>query len=49
MHILAYVYHWDRNTLWTLPYKERKMWVNEIYKQKEAEAKSIEKGSKVRR
>lgn len=37
MHILAYVYRWDRNTLWSLPRNERKLWVEEVIRQKKAE------------
>lgn len=46
MHTLAYVYHWDRDTIWNLPRSERKMWVELIHKQKEAEAEQIERGSR---
>lgn len=41
MHILAYVYHWDRDTLWLLPRSERKMWAEMVLEQKKAENKSI--------
>lgn len=37
MHILAYCYHWDRDTLWKMPRSERKMWVEIVQKQKKAE------------
>lgn len=41
MHILAYVYHWSRNEVMRLTRSERKMWVNMIEQQKEAEAKQM--------
>nr|DAH50447.1 MAG TPA: hypothetical protein [Caudoviricetes sp.] len=37
MHILAYCYHWDRNTLWELSTRERKMWVGMVLTQKKLE------------
>lgn len=41
MHLLAYVYHWDRNTLWKLPCRERRLWVDMIQTQKKLENNSI--------
>jgi hypothetical protein len=41
MHYLAYVYHWERDTVWNIPRSERKIWVDKIIKQKEAEVKAI--------
>lgn len=41
MHIIAYCYHWDVDSLWNMHIKERKMWVNKILEQKEAENRSI--------
>lgn len=46
MHIIAYVYHWDRNSLWKLPCKERRAWIRLIAKQKKAEGDAIKKSSK---
>lgn len=43
MHILAYCYHWDRNTVWELSCRERRMWVELILAQKKMEADSIKK------
>lgn len=42
MHVIAYVYHWDRATLWRLPISERKKWVQIILDQKELENKQTE-------
>ena len=41
MHIIAYCYHWDRDTIFELPRLERKMWAAIILKTKKAEADSI--------
>ena len=41
MHILAYCYHWDRNTLWDMSRSERKMWVEMVLAQKKAETKGV--------
>ena len=41
MHLLAYVYRWERDTIWKLRRSERKMWVDLIRKQKEAEKSSF--------
>ena len=41
MHILAYCYHWDRETLWNLSQSERKMWVKMVLAQKKAENKDL--------
>lgn len=43
MHILAYIYHWDRNSIWDLPISERKRWVQLIKDQKEAEREASER------
>lgn len=45
MHILAYCYHWDRNTIVNLTRSERKMWVEMVRTQKEAEENAINKDS----
>lgn len=42
MHVLAYVYHWDRNSLWYIPIKERRKWVQIVTEQKEAEREALE-------
>ena len=42
MHILAYVYHWDRNSLWNIPISERKKWVEIVTEQKNAENEALE-------
>lgn len=41
MHIIAYVYHWDRETLWNMSSRERRMWVKLINTQKKMENDSI--------
>lgn len=41
MHILAYVYHWERDTIWEIPSRERRMWVKMIMTQKKMENDSI--------
>ena len=41
MHILAYTYHWDSYSLWSLPRNERRMWVELVVEQKKAEQKQI--------
>lgn len=41
MHILAYIYHWERDTLWKLSSRERRMWVKMIMTQKRMENDSI--------
>ena len=41
MHILAYTYHWDSHSLWSLPRNERRMWVELVVEQKKAEQKQI--------
>ena len=46
MHTIAYVYHWDRNTLWELSFKERRMWYDMIIKQKQAEEEALENATK---
>ena len=45
MHILAYCYHWDRNTLWNMSRSERKMWVEMVLAQKKAEGVSDDNSS----
>lgn len=42
MHLLAYTYHWDINSLWNLTLSHRKKWVEMILKQKQAERDSLE-------
>lgn len=42
MHLLAYVYHWDRNSIWNIPLKERKRWVRLILEQNEKEKEAFE-------
>lgn len=42
MHCIAYVYHWGRDTLMSLPRSERKVWVDMIMSQKEAEKEEVE-------
>ena len=44
MHVLAYVYKWERDTIWELSRSERKMWVKKVLEQKKAENKSINNG-----
>ena len=39
-HVIAYVYHWDRNTILKLSRGERRMWYDLIMKQKKAENRS---------
>jgi len=43
MHLIAYYYHWDRNTLLNLPPRERKRWVEFIIEhvQMENNAKEV--------
>lgn len=45
MHILAYVYHWERDTVWNLSSRERRMWVNMIMTQKKMESDSVKSKS----
>lgn len=40
MHILAYFYHWSRDSVVSMPRRERRMWVNQIREQIKAENKS---------
>lgn len=47
MHVLAYVYHWDVKTIWSLPRNERKMWVDLIKEQYEAEQKQLNNGGSI--
>lgn len=42
MHILAYCYHWDRETLWNMCRSERKMWVKMVLAQKKAETNGLD-------
>lgn len=37
VHIIAYIYHWGRSEILSLPINERKMYVEFIKEQKEAE------------
>lgn len=41
MHLLAYCYHWDRNTLWNLPKLEREMWAELVQEQLKAEKEAV--------
>ena len=45
MHLLAYVYHWDRDTIKYMPSQERREWVECIKLQKEAEKEAMEKNN----
>jgi hypothetical protein len=45
MHIIAYVYHWGRDTVMKLTRSERKMWVDLILRQKESEKEEIERNT----
>lgn len=45
MHILAYCYHWSRDSLWELPRNERKKWVEIVLEQKRVEAEGVEGGN----
>lgn len=45
MHIIAYVYHWDRDTLFRMSFKERAMWVKMIDIQNKAEGEAIKKSA----
>jgi hypothetical protein len=42
MHIIAYIYHWERDTIRKLGSTERKKWVELIMKQKDAENSQVE-------
>ena len=44
MHILAYCYHWDSRSLWSLPRNERKMWTDMVIAQHKAEQQQINDG-----
>jgi hypothetical protein len=44
MHVIAYCYHWSNESLWSLPRNERKMWVEIIKEQKNAENRETESG-----
>jgi len=44
MHILAYCYHWSRDTLWNMSRSERRMWVKMVQIQKEVERKALSTG-----
>lgn len=37
MHVIAYVYHWERDTVRNLSRGERRMWYDFIMEQKKAE------------
>ena len=43
MHVLAYIYHWDRDSIWNIPISERKKWVLLIQEQQKAEREALEK------
>ena len=40
VHVIAYIYHWGRNEILNLPINERKMYIDYIKQQKEAEKNS---------
>ncbi len=42
VHVIAYIYHWGRNEILNLPVNERKMYVEFIKEQKEAENEATE-------
>ena len=42
-HIIAYVYHWDKNSIWNMSTTERRKWVEMIINQKRVEQESLEK------
>jgi hypothetical protein len=44
MHILAYYYHWELETILNLTRRDRREWVELVQKQKEAEAESFKEG-----
>ncbi len=44
MHYLAYFYHWERNTVRTLPITEPRKWVELLIEHKKAERASVEEG-----
>lgn len=46
MSIIAYYYHWDRNTIIDLSRSERKMWFKLIQIQKREEGKALSAGKK---
>lgn len=41
MHVIAYIYHWERDTLWKLSSRERRTWVKMIMTQKQMENESM--------
>ena len=41
MHLLAYIYRWERDTVWSLSIKERKMWIEQIKKQRKSERSKV--------
>jgi len=43
MHTLAYIYHWDRDTIRNLSRSERKKWVDMIKMQHEKEREEMKK------
>ena len=43
MHILAYLYHWDRNSLWDIPISERRKWVSIVLEQQQREQDALER------
>ena len=46
MHILAYIYHWDRDTIRNIGIRERRKWTELIVEQKNRENKSMEDATK---
>lgn len=41
VHVIAYIYHWGRNEILNLPIKERKMYVDFIQQQQQAENEAM--------
>ena len=42
IHLLAYVYHWDRKSLWDMSSTERKLWVKMVLSEKKAEEEAVD-------
>lgn len=45
IHILAYTYHWSRESLWDMTRSERTMWVKLVQMQKQAESNALNNSS----
>ncbi len=41
MHVLAYCYHWSRESLLEIPMRERKIWYEIVLQQKKAEIDAV--------